>query len=232
MTQPLGDGTTRLGLQISTLTLALHSGVGSTRVQLFPLTGRSAGQVRLWLGEQVDALGFDAQALDTPPPYEIPAHAIARGAPYDAAGLADALAELAAWYANAQVSLDRAHRQIVAQKLVASPVRCWPHHFDLATQATLPTQNADTTGYIGAGFSPGDEYYDEPYFYVSMYPEPDPAILPLLPAAGHWHTHEFTAAVKPARTIQAAKGKAAETDEFLQSAVAAVLELLGNSPNR
>jgi hypothetical protein len=45
------------------------------------------------------------------------------------------------------------------------------HHFDLATLTTLPARNADATGYVGVGLSPGDEYYDEPYFYVSVYPE-------------------------------------------------------------
>jgi hypothetical protein len=41
----------------------------------------------------------------------------------------------------------------------ASDVRCWPHHFDLATLFSFPTQNADATGYVGAGLSPGDEYF-------------------------------------------------------------------------
>src|SRR5215472_17222155 len=94
------------------------------------------------------------------------------------AGMNDALAELAAWFGNAALLLGSIQRQMIGRKLAASPARCWPHHFDLATLTTLPTRNADTTGYIGAGLSPGDEYYDEPYFYVSVYPEPDPAALP------------------------------------------------------
>jgi Family of unknown function (DUF5996) len=230
MTHPLTDGT-RLSLQITTLTLALYGGDGPTRVQSFALTGRSETQARQWLGEQLGARGFDARALDAPSPYEIPAHAIDQGAVYEAAGSADALAELAAWYANVHVSLGRVQRQMIGRNLAASPVRCWPHHFDLATQATLPTPNVDTTGDIGSGFSPGDEYYDEPYFYVSVYPEPDPAMLPMLPAMGHWHTREFTAGVKPAHKILAAKDKATETDEFLQGAVAIALRILGERPD-
>ena len=109
------------------------------------------------------------------------------------------------------------------------PVCCWPHHFDLATLTMLPTKDPDTAGYIGGGFSPGDEYYGEPYFYVSVYPEPDPVTLPMLPEMGHWHTHEFTAGVKLAHTILATKNMAAETDNFLQGAVAVALKLVSKA---
>jgi hypothetical protein len=108
---------------------------------------------------------------------------------------------------------------MIGRKFAASPVRCWPHHFDLATLTTLPARNADATGYVGAGLSPGDEYYDEPYFYVSVYPEPDPATLPKLPMLGHWHLRDFMAAVAPAHKIVAAKNQQAETDDFLRAAV-------------
>ena len=102
--------------------------------------------------------------------------------------LADALVELAAWFANADYSLVRVQRQMIGRKLTASDVRCWPHHFDLATLISFPARDDCVTGYVGAGLSPGDEYYDEPYFYVSVYPKPDSAALPRLPKLGHWHT--------------------------------------------
>ncbi len=228
VTHPLSDGM-RVSLQITTLTLALHSGVELTRVQSFPLAGRTDPQARQWLGEQLGARGFDARALDAPSPYEIPEHAIARGAPYNAAGPAEALTELAAWYANAQAVLGRIERRMIERKLAASPVYCWPHHFDLATLTLLPTPKADITGSIGVGFSPGDQYYDEPYFYVSVYPEPSPVMLPALPAMGHWHTHEFTAGIKPAHKILAAKDRAKETDDFLQGTTAVALKILGEA---
>ena len=69
----------------------------------------------------------------------------------------------------------------------------------------------------------------EPYFYVSVYPEPDPVTLPMLPEMGHWHTHEFTAGVKLAHTILATKNMAAETDNFLQGAVAVALKLVSKA---
>ncbi len=224
-TQPLKNGQ-RLSLQISNLTLALSDGNGPAGAQSIFLSGRTDQEVRTWLGEHLGQRGIDAGGLDVPSPYQIPAHAIAKGATYDAIKSADALDELAAWFANAEFLLDQVQGQLAGRKLAASPVCCWPHHFDLATLTTLPEHAAGATGYVGIGLSPGDEYYDEPYFYVSVYPKPDPATLPTLPMFGHWHTHEFMAAVAPAHKIVAAKDQESETGAFLRCAVDAALKIL------
>lgn len=224
-THPLKDGAW-LSLKITDLTLALHVGEGRTHVQSFSLDSRSDAQARRWLSEQLGARGLDAHALDAPSPYDMPAHAISQGAAYGPAGFSDALDELAAWFGNAALLLGSIQRQMIGRKLAASPLRCWPHHFDVATLTTLPARNPDATRYVGAGFSPGDEYYDEPYFYVSVYPEPDPAALPNLPTLGHWHLHDFVAAVATAHKIVAAKNQQAETDEFLRAAVDGALKVL------
>jgi hypothetical protein len=206
-------------LKITDLTLALHVGEKSTHVQSFSLDGRPDAQAGQWLSEHIGARGLDAHALNAPSPYEMPAHAVSQGAAYGLAGLTEALAELAAWFGNARLSLGSIQRQMIGRKFAASPVRCWPHHFDIATLTTLPARAADATAYIGAGLSPGAEYYAEPYFYVSVYPEPDPAALPSLPMPGHWHLLDFMAAVATAHKIVAAKSQHAETDDFLRAAV-------------
>lgn len=224
-TQALPDGA-RLSLQLTDLTLALRGGDHAAGGQSFALDQQPDAQARQWLGAQFAARGLDARALDAASPYEMPAHAIAQGAVYDAAGCADALAELAAWYGNAKFLLRGVKSQMLERKLAASPVCCWPHHFDLATLITLPTRTAGVTGYVGVGLSPGDHYYDEPYYYVSVYPRPDPAALPGLSALGFWHTHEFTAAVSPAHRIVAAKDQESETGDFLRGSVAVAVNLL------
>ena len=220
----LMQGGTCLSLKIADLTLGLHS--DERTIQSFSLDGRTDAQARQWLGEQLGARGLDARALDAPSPYEMPAHAVTEGAAYGVVDLADALVELAAWFANAEFLLVRVQRQMIGRNLAASDVRCWPHHFDLATLTSFPTRNADATGYVGAGLSPGDEYYDEPYFYVSVYPKPGSAALPRLPELGHWHTHEFTAAVAPAHRIVASNNQKAAADEFLKAAVDVAIKIL------
>jgi hypothetical protein len=215
-----------LSLKIADLTLVLHGDERTARIQSFSLNGRTDAQARQWLGEQLGARGLDAHALDGPSPYEIPVHAATKGAAYGVADLADPLVELAAWFANAEFSLVRVQRQMIQRKLAASDVRCWPHHFDLATLASFPARDADATGYVGAGLSPGDAYYDEPYYYVSVYPRPERAALPRLPDLGHWHTHEFTAAVAPAHQIVAANNLKAAAEEFLKAAVDVAIKIL------
>jgi hypothetical protein len=226
-THPL-KGELRLGLRLPDLALVLRE--GAAQADSLPLDGRTDAQARQWLGDRLSARGLDAGALDAPSPYDIPADPVASGAPYragaQAGGLAAGLAALAAWFGNAERALGAVRRQMDARKLVASPLRCWPHHFDLATLTLLDAGDAERARSVNAGFSPGDNYYDEPYFYVSPYPYPDAAALPPLPAPGHWHTHDFTAAVAPASRIRAADDPQRDVDAFLRDAVAACVNVL------
>jgi hypothetical protein len=224
-THRLKDGE-RLSLRIGGLTLVLHGDERSASLQSFSLDGRTDAQARQWLGEQLRARNLDTRALDAPSPYAMPARAVTNSAAYDVADLADALAELAAWFANAEFLLVRIQGQMIARNLAASDVRCWPHHFDLATLISFPTRETAVTGYVGAGLSPGDAYYDEPYFYVSVYPKPESAALPRLPKLGHWHTREFTAAVAPGHRIVAANNQKAAAEEFLEAAVDVAIKIL------
>lgn len=216
ITQPANNGA-QLRLQIAGLTIALHDGPSLS------LNGRSDAQIRQWLGGELVARGLDPAALDAPSPYEMPAHALARGVLYDASGSADGLTEYAAWFANANISVGLVQKRMTQG--VASPVCCWPHHFDLATLTTLK-RDGEADRYLGVGLSPGDHYYDEPYFYVSVYPKPDLAALPALPETGHWHTHEFVAAIAPAHKIVAQKNQMIAADDFLQRSVALALAIL------
>lgn len=221
----------QLGLRVPDLTLALlDNGLPS---QSFPLNGRREAGVRDWLGRQMQALNLPAKALDKPLPYELPPHALAQGGAYSAAALAEPLCELAAWYSNGFCALGSIRQQLVARGLPAPEVRCWPHHFDLDCLTAIDNGGAGTTPTMGAGFSPGDHYYDEPYFYISLYPRPDVAVLPCLPALGHWHTHEFLAALAPASRIVAAKDRQAETEAFLHTAADEIVKVLrsGNAAN-
>jgi len=219
VTHPLDDDL-HLGLRITDLTLVLMS--ASVQVS-FTLDGRTDAEARLRLGDLLAAHDLDPARLDAKPPYEIPGHAIGHGAAYDARGSSGALADLAAWFANADRSLGRARERMIARGLAPSPVRTWPHHFDMATLALLEGGNAEHARSVNAGLSPGDEYYEEPYFYIS--PFPYPTKLPALPL-GHWHTQGFTAAVLPAsKIIQTADCQVA-SETFLDAAVAAAMTAL------
>lgn len=222
-THALPDGS-RLGLRLVDLTLVGLTSQGVT--QSLALAGRTEADARDWLGRYVTAKGLNAQALDAPSPYEMPAFAIADGAPYAADGAA--LGALATWYTNAHGVLDEARQEFAARGMTAPAVRCWPHHFDLDSLIYFTTrEDALSTGRsTGLGFSPGDDYYDEPYFYVSLYPAPA-AAFPPLPAIAHWHTRHFTAAVATAQRILASRDQPGDVRAYLTSAINFAVEALG-----
>jgi hypothetical protein len=127
------------------------------------------------------------------PSYDMPAHGIGDGAAFSLPD-SEALAELGRWYANAARFL--AH--VRAGHPGASAVRVWPHHFDIATLLFVEA-NASKT--IGIGLSPGDQSYDEPYFYVT--PSPHPPVDSMLPdlGSGKWHRTCWVGAVLTASDL-------------------------------
>jgi hypothetical protein len=216
---------TRLGLRINDLVFVFLN-KESAQTSSFPLNDRSDKDVRPWLDEQLGARGMDARLLDKTSSYEIPAHAVAEGASYSVVEISIPLHELAGWFADAEAALDKIRKQMTWRSLSASPVRCWPHHFDLATLISLDEGAGEHGRSVNAGLSPGDEYYDEPYFYVTPYPHPHTAKLPALPKLGHWHTRDFTAAIAPASRIVKAEDRKAEIDDFLLAAVDSAIRIL------
>jgi hypothetical protein len=221
-THPL-KGDLRLGLKIPQLSLVLIEGKAMTS---FPLDGRADVDARAWLGKEMSARGLDAKALDQPFPYELPAHPIAKGGAYRTAENAKGLITLAAWFGNANAALGRIREAHNKGKQQASPVRCWPHHFDLATLILLDG-DPEKGRSVNVGLSPGDGSYDEPYFYITPWPYPERAKLPALPPIGHWHTVGFTAAVALASSILESADPQKESEAFLDAAVEGAIKALG-----
>jgi hypothetical protein len=212
-THPLPDGS-RLGLRIGDLTLAFLD----VHPHSLALDGRADPEVRTWLGGHIAARNLVVGKLDEPSPYAMPSHALATGARYSLEELGDAFKGHAAWYANAAGALGDVQKGLVARKLKAPAVRCWPHHFDLDCLVDLGRGRS-----MGLGYCPGDDFCDEPYFYTSMDPEPPIPKLPLLPAMAHWHTYKFLAAMAPAHKIMAAHDQGGYVRQYLAASVAAAL---------
>jgi len=190
------------------------------------LHGRTFSQGMVWLEQEIAA--FTARPLPKPlrrRQVELPPHAVGSGAPFSTRDAAT-FAELGRWYANANQVL----RRLVATLPNASEVRCWPHHFDIATLVTeRPGRAAEPARTIGIGLSPGDASYAEPYWYVSPFPYPETPRLPVLDGGGAWHRTDWLGAVLTGSTIvaaDAAEAQAALVQAFLGSAIDACRDLL------
>jgi hypothetical protein len=179
----------------------------------YRLHGHTISDATAWIRSQISSLGADSSRYTLKRPYEIPTHAVAVDDDFDASDKIH-FEELTRWFANGASTLISFARSVHD----ASDVRCWPENFDIATrlQAT-----PDRT--IGVGLEPGDNYYDEPYFYINMSPQPTASHARSRPlwGRGSWHTQGWVGAVLPGTKLGAASAQAEQVREFIDSAVSA-----------
>jgi hypothetical protein len=196
--------------------ICVHDLAVMTGGRTFGLRGKTMDDGAEWLRERLAEAGFDPAKFTLKRHYEIPRHPVASGAKFDAAP--SDLQQLADWYSNAAAALEE-----VRISHGGTEVRCWPHHFDIATLITVAPGKT-----VGVGMEPGDKYYDEPYFYINMNPSPSAIQLPdTLDGEGQWHADEWTGAVLPASKFTGdALLQTQQLDDFLHSAVDAAIRLV------
>jgi len=211
------DGSTyRCGLRIDTMTLFVAK--GSEMLGGFELDGHVDADATTWVDEILVDLGLH-RASGVAVPYDIPAHLVAAGGRYSCASDRPAFAGLARWFEVADDILGETRSRLVGIGAGSSEVRCWPHHFDIATLLSLGTGEAETVAAIGIGMSPGDAYYPQPYFYISPWLAPAVDALPPLPAPGRWHTLDFVGAVATGEAVLATPEPRARLRDFIDAAV-------------
>ncbi len=219
-------GPLRFGLRIAPPTLLVTQ--GDTVLDEFALDGARDTEAGAWIDRHALASGLRA-ASGAMLPYVVPNHPVAAGGRYSCSAHEAEFDELARWFAAADDVLQENRAQLAPTVARSSPVRCWPHHFDIATLLGLETGDAETARSIGLGMSPGDDYYAQPYFYVSPWPRPPASALADLPFPGHWHTKDFTAAIVTGDALLTQTNRRAAATEFIASAVALSRRLLGAS---
>lgn len=179
--QPLAGGV-RVGLRVALRELVFSKG---EKTEGFALAGSSEADAGDWLDVKLAAEGLK-KASGAKLAYDMPPAMFARPAEE-----APHLATLAVWFAAGAEVLEELGRKY--KRYQPGPVRCWPHHFDIAIRLALNEERS-----IGIGLSPGDGYYAQPYFYLAPYPIPNTETLPQLPPGGRWHSKDFFGAVVPA----------------------------------
>jgi hypothetical protein len=213
---PLSDGAMLIGLSLSPLRLDVVQD-DEMRAKL-DMEGQTAEDALQWLDRQLRESGLNPASKVTLP-YELP-EAVAKTDRFLPQTVSVQLSTLAAWFDLANTVLSDFARNYTDLKPGPSPVRCWPHHFDIATYVQLETGSTETARGIGLGMSPGDESYGQPYFYVNPWPHLDPANLPDPPHPGHWHTEGYVGAVATAEQILALDDLPGAVLNFVESSFA------------
>ena len=178
----LGLSGREFGGQVATLnfdpiSVSLSNG---DRVQNFPLNGSTLEQAHSWLSR---ALSCEIRFRD----YEIPEHSVSSGAVFDVGAIEGQ--ELLRWFSNGTEVLETIRMDYPGTTAVA----IWPHHFDVGAILFIDRDSSPAQAkQIGIGLSPGDDHYDEPYFYVTPWPLPEGALLPDLPSGGFWRSGDFS----------------------------------------
>ena len=161
---------------------------------MYSLNGKTLDNGLHWLGGHVEA-----QLLLRD--YEMPTHRVAEGSPFDAKP--EELSELADWFTFGQQAMDD-----------FDDCRIWPHHFDLGW--LLQIEGPEKS--IGGGMSPGDHFYDQPYFYINPYGVDRPAELPPLNTGARW-ANDWFGAILTAEKVVAAENPQVAAKSFFADTV-------------
>ena len=219
--QPIPTGIPfRIGVRPARLALLIVSD-DNKPIAEYKLHGHTITDATQWIRSQIKLLGAQPMRYSLRRDYEIPAHELAIGESFDASA-PSRFEELSKWFSNSAALLG----SIARKTRGASEVRCWPHDFDIAT---LVRVDHDRT--MGIGMEPGDDYYDEPYFYLNMDPQPaaDRVLSRPLWGEGRWHTNVWVGAVLTGSRLGPASSQERQVREFIDSAVAACRVLLTQS---
>ena len=166
----------------------------------FLLNNRTEQDAIEWFKGVLVTKGIDISNFTMKKHYEIPFTDQAQGKPYDLFK-----ADLFKALTNHFNTANRVLTEIALDYKNSSAIRCWPHHFDLGMLITLrESPNPEEMKSIGLGLSPGDDIYDQPYYYISPWPYPDKSKLnnSNLPEDGFWHTEGFTSVILLADSYQ------------------------------
>jgi len=166
-------------LDANTLSLIVESATLEWRRGGRIETSNPGGRTRAGLEERMrrwlELMGLDHTPFTLNPPYDLPPAVFPNGLFQFDSGTLEALSDMYA----------ATHRALTDMAWIpgSSPVRTWPHHFDMAV---LVKMGAGRT--IGLGFSPGDDSHPQPYYYATPWPYPDKHSLNPAPAGWEWNT--------------------------------------------
>ena len=174
-------------------------------IDSFEIHGNTFNQLMIWFEDHIGTLGLPVNNFSVNRPYELPDYPTQKKQPFDLSDMAMCEA-FADYYANSRPILERLRSGLEN----AGETTVWPHHFDQAISVMLKD-----SGY--PGMSPGDDKYDQPYFYVNSWPYAEEDQLGSL-KYGNWHTEDWVGAVFLAEQIWEVAHQPSALETFYQEA--------------
>jgi hypothetical protein len=213
----------RVGIRPEDLSLLLLDRTAEPLGTL-PLAGVTRNEGYEWLSLGLATYMGTAPPVIERPEFEMPPHGLGQGGKFSS-DLGREFHALAGLYDHAAALLET----IAEGSHGAGPVRCWPHHFDIATLLEV-AHDADGTATktIGVGLAPATPPFATWYWYVTPWPYPDAHELPALESPGVWHTEGWVGAVLTGEAISKFDPATRETQvrSFLDRAIASASEVL------
>lgn len=157
----------------------------------YDLKEKTQKDVMLWLEEQIGKLGLPAPDLTLHLPYTLPSIPSEKW-PLFERPFPSAVIELSKIYHNTYVTLREIKHTYDSEALIA--VR--PKTFNMVLTIVLKNSGShETDTRIVFGMSPGDEFFENPYFFVITWPHVDTASFGKMKSNGIWVSEEWTGAV-------------------------------------
>ena len=218
----------RVGLRLADLTLFILKDTQKVSSEI-RLKGKTLHQGFEWVTATYASItGAQPEQPFALREYEMPPHPVQQSAVFSPEPPA-AFQEYQHWFANGHHML----QELTRNWPQASPVRCWPHHFDIGSLIIFDQhQSAEEARSVGCGLSPGDTTYPEPYWYVNPWPYPEKSLLPNL-KLGKWHTEGWIGAILTATDLVEGGSVPLQPDrvhQFLHAATQACFSILGAHP--
>ena len=130
----------------------------------------------------------------------------------------EAIQVLGSYFGNTQALL----AEILSDSPEASEIRCWPHHFDIASLLDLGEGKS-----IGVGTSSGDGSSSLPYIYVNMWPYPDTEKVNLADLSyGKWNTSGWVGTILHADAFAGLENQKEIIKSFIKESISAARELV------
>ncbi len=214
------------GLSLAKFNLGLYDQNG-TLIDGMDLKKHSLGEAVDWLKMSLGKAGLEEGKLTMELPYEIPEYALGTEKKFKYKPK-NTFREFSNLYENAALILSH-YRE---NNDHASDIKCWPHHFDIAMQLIFEEEgNPDEKKYVGLGFSPGDENYKRPYYYINLWPAPDIPLSDLPPIQGaRWNIEDWFGAtldIKNFKKINDAQAQMELVKAFYDAALSEIFKLIG-----